>query len=91
MGAPGTETFQPQGKPDSNLQGLPCISAGAILSPSTKQEIVPMKKFAAVLLAVALIPTIAACNTVKGIGKDVQAGGEAVEEVAKEVEKEITE
>ena len=43
-----------------------------------------MKKFAAALLAVALIPALAACNTVKGIG-------EAVEEVAKEVEKEITE
>jgi entericidin B len=51
---------------------------------STKQETVPMKKFAAALLAVALIPALAACNTVKGIG-------EAVEEVAKEVEKEITE
>ncbi len=50
-----------------------------------------MKKYAAVLLAAALLPTLAACNTVKGVGKDVQAGGEAVEEVAKEVEKEITE
>ncbi|MBI1254678.1 MAG: entericidin A/B family lipoprotein [Hyphomonas sp.] len=49
-----------------------------------------MKKLAAVLLAVALIPALAACNTVKGVGKDVQAGGEIVEEVAKEVEEEIT-
>lgn len=50
-----------------------------------------MKKFAAIVLAVALIPTIAACNTVKGVGKDVQAGGEAVEEVAKDVEDDIQE
>ena len=49
-----------------------------------------MKKFAAAILAVALIPALAACNTVQGIGKDVKAGGEAVEEVAKDVEEEIT-
>lgn len=50
-----------------------------------------MKKYAAILLAVAMIPSLAACNTIKGVGKDVQAGGEAVEEVATEVQKEITE
>lgn len=49
-----------------------------------------MKKLAAIVLAVALIPALAACNTFKGIGKDVKAGGEAVEEVASDVEKEIT-
>jgi entericidin B len=49
-----------------------------------------MKKIVAALFAVALIPTLAACNTVKGVGKDVQAGGEAVEDVATDVEKEIT-
>jgi len=50
-----------------------------------------MKKIVAALFVAALVPTLAACNTVKGVGKDVQAGGEAVEEVAKDVEKEITE
>jgi entericidin B len=49
-----------------------------------------MKKFAAALLAAALVPALAACNTVKGIGKDVQAAGEVVEEVARDVEEEIT-
>lgn len=49
-----------------------------------------MKKLAAIALAVALIPALAACNTFKGIGKDVKAGGEAVEEVAQDVEDEIT-
>jgi entericidin B len=56
-----------------------------------KQEIERMKKIVAALFVAALVPTLAACNTVKGVGKDVQAGGEAVEDVAKDVEKEITE
>ncbi|MFN7165147.1 MAG: entericidin A/B family lipoprotein [Hyphomonas sp.] len=49
-----------------------------------------MKKIIAALFAVALIPVIAACNTVEGVGKDVKAGGEAVETTAKEVKEEIT-
>ena len=49
-----------------------------------------MKKIVAALFVAALIPTMTACNTVKGVGKDVQAGGEAVEDVATDVEKEIT-
>lgn len=49
-----------------------------------------MKKIVAALFAVALIPALSACNTIKGIGKDVKAGGEAVEEVATDVEDEIT-
>jgi len=48
-----------------------------------------MKKLVAALFVVALVPALAACNTVKGIGKDVKAGGEAVEEVATEVEEEL--
>ncbi|MBK8199629.1 MAG: entericidin A/B family lipoprotein [Acidobacteria bacterium] len=49
-----------------------------------------MKKIVAALFVVAMLPSLTACNTVKGVGKDVQAGGEAVEEVAKDVEDEIT-
>ena len=49
-----------------------------------------MKKIIAALFVVAVLPTLAACNTVKGVGKDVQAGGEAVEEAADEVQEEIT-
>lgn len=49
-----------------------------------------MKTVAAILLVAAMIPSLAACNTIKGVGKDVQAGGEALEEVATEVQKEIT-
>ncbi len=49
-----------------------------------------MKKIVAAVFAVALIPALAACNTFKGIGQDVKAGGEAVEDVATDVEDEIT-
>lgn len=36
-------------------------------------------------LLIALIATLAlsACNTVQGVGKDIQAGGKAVEKAAK--------
>ena len=35
--------------------------------------------------------TLAACNTVEGVGRDVQAGGQAVEDVAQDTREEITE
>ena len=50
-----------------------------------------MKKVIAALFAVAVLPTLAACNTIEGLGKDVKAGGQAVEETAKEVKEDITE
>ncbi len=49
-----------------------------------------MKKFVAALFAIALIPVVTACNTIEGMGKDVKAGGKAVEETAVEVKEEIT-
>lgn len=39
-----------------------------------------MKKTAIFLIA---LVTLAACNTVEGVGKDVQSAGEAVEDTAK--------
>lgn len=42
-------------------------------------------------LILAAIPAIAACNTVKGAGKDVQKAGEVVEEGADEVGEEMGE
>lgn len=44
---------------------------------------VPILALAAMLLA--------GCNTVEGVGRDVQAGGEAVEDVARDTREEITE
>jgi entericidin B len=41
------------------------------------------------LLAVA-IPAISACNTVKGAGKDIEKGGEAIQDGAEEVHDDIT-
>ena len=37
------------------------------------------KKIAAMLAAVAMVMGLAACNTVKGVGKDVEAAGEGVQ------------
>lgn len=35
-------------------------------------------------VALAAVPALSACNTIEGAGKDVQAGGEAVSDAAKE-------
>ena len=39
-----------------------------------------------VLSAVALALLLAGCNTVEGLGKDVEAAGEAIEEEAEEAD-----
>lgn len=44
-----------------------------------------MRKFF-VLFAAAAALTTAACNTVAGIGRDTQAAGQAVEDVARDVQ-----
>lgn len=36
-----------------------------------------------------LVLTAAGCNTFKGMGRDIQKGGEAVEETAEEAQEEI--
>ena len=45
-----------------------------------------MRKFTSPLIALALVgaTTLAACNTVEGVGEDVQAAGQAVEQTAEE-------
>ncbi len=42
-----------------------------------------MKKTFVVLLALASVFTLSACNTVHGIGKDIERGGQAIEKAAK--------
>lgn len=49
-----------------------------------------MKKFLIALMAISYVPFVTACNTVEGVGKDVEAGGEVVQDVAKDVKEEIT-
>ncbi len=52
-------------------------------------ELQMTKSFLA-LVALALLPVATACNTIEGVGKDVKATGEVVEETAKDVKEEIT-
>ncbi len=39
------------------------------------------------LAILALTALLAGCNTVEGVGRDIQSGGRAVEEAAEEVKK----
>lgn len=41
-----------------------------------------MKKFSSVLMLLALL-TLTACNTVKGVGQDLQKAGQSIEGAAK--------
>ncbi len=41
-----------------------------------------MRKFSA-LLGVLAVLLLAGCNTVQGLGKDIEKGGEAIQKVAK--------
>ncbi|HZX32611.1 MAG TPA: entericidin A/B family lipoprotein [Rhodocyclaceae bacterium] len=38
-----------------------------------------MKKIVSVFFAIAAIVSLSACNTVQGIGKDIEKGGEALQ------------
>ena len=42
-----------------------------------------MKKYAFVLLAAVSVLSFTACNTVQGVGKDIEKGGQAIERAAK--------
>ncbi|AMO22071.1 hypothetical protein GCM10027034_23640 [Ramlibacter solisilvae] len=42
-----------------------------------------MKKIASLLAAIAAFAALAGCNTVRGLGEDVQKAGNAIENAAK--------
>jgi predicted small secreted protein len=42
-----------------------------------------LKKLAALLALAGLVFGVAGCNTLEGVGQDVQAGGKAIEKAAK--------
>jgi entericidin B len=42
-----------------------------------------MKKFAIVLFAIVSASVLLGCNTVHGLGKDIEKGGQAIERAAK--------
>ncbi|MBI2255222.1 MAG: entericidin A/B family lipoprotein [Proteobacteria bacterium] len=41
------------------------------------------------LCAALMIPALAACNTVKGAGKDIEKGGEAIQNGAENVQEDM--
>lgn len=41
-----------------------------------------MKKFSAVFFLTSMVLVLTACNTISGVGKDVQKAGQKVEEAA---------
>lgn len=45
-----------------------------------------VKKLMAMLMVVGLVGGLAGCNTVAGAGKDVERGGEAVQDAAHQVQ-----
>ena len=47
-----------------------------------------MKRTVTAFLSIAL-STLAVCNTVQGIGKDVERGGEKVQDTARDVQKKM--
>lgn len=42
-----------------------------------------LRTVAWVLLGIVVVGNIAGCNTIRGIGKDIQAGGRAIERAAR--------
>ena len=47
-----------------------------------------MKKFITLMLLVSIAGLIG-CNTIEGAGKDIQSGGEAVSDTAKDVKRDM--
>lgn len=41
------------------------------------------------LMAVGLIASVSACQTIAGAGKDIQSGGEMIEETAEDTQKKM--
>ena len=48
-----------------------------------------MKRKVALILVLAACALVSACNTIEGIGKDVERGGEKVQQTAKDVQKKL--
>ena len=47
-----------------------------------------MKKLVALILLI-VIGGLSACNTIEGAGKDIQSGGEAMSDAARDVKKDM--
>lgn len=42
-----------------------------------------LKKITLGLMGIVMVATMSACNTVQGVGKDIQRGGEKIEKAAR--------
>jgi predicted small secreted protein len=70
-----------------NLMVFPCRTrVRASLPPPTKDTAMNtlLRKSSALALLALLLASLSACNTIEGVGKDVQEVGEEVEEAADE-------
>ena len=45
------------------------------------------QRILATLMLLGMLGTIAGCNTIEGMGKDIERGGEATQQTAKDVKK----
>jgi entericidin B len=50
----------------------------------TQGDSLMMKKILTLLMAFGMLGSIAACQTIEGAGRDIQRGGEAIEDTAEE-------
>lgn len=48
------------------------------------------RKLVLALCAAIMIPALSACNTVKGAGKDIEKGGEAIQDGAQNVQDDMS-
>jgi entericidin B len=46
-----------------------------------------MKSLSSLVMAVLVLASVGACNTVAGVGKDVERGGEKIQDTARDVQK----
>lgn len=82
----------PQAAQAATMMGDFCfnaVSGNPAVSAYRSERIKHMtKKIAKMIViagvALAAVPALSACNTIEGAGKDVQAGGEAVSDAAKD-------
>lgn len=46
-----------------------------------------MQRIAALLMLLGMLVAAAGCNTIEGMGKDIERGGEATQDTAKDVQR----
>jgi predicted small secreted protein len=63
--------------------------AGVIRLTVTEERLMSKEKVLSLAVALGLMAGMAGCNTVEGVGKDVEGAGDAVQDASKDVKKEI--